>query len=316
MCIFRDFMRFLFLFLLSFNVFAIDNPITIHNVVGTESNPVIYDGHDPQYAGIVISNSAGICFDIQNSSYVEVRNFNVINCSGRAVKVAGNSHHITIVNNDFTKTAGIVVYGGEGFFIEDNRFKKIIGTIRPNTLTSGIQLAVVHGTNIGSSISGNRIYNNIGDNAKTDGINVFNSNFSELRPLIISNNELHGYGTNNSGGGIVVGDYGGSYIKVIRNYLDHAGSINIRIAGGHHITIDGNTILHEKATEGGRGIWAYTPTLATASECYAIYIYNNTIRARTPQNNVEEIFADPATCFRPGFGSKNINNVVQGATQP
>jgi hypothetical protein len=307
-------MRLLLLFLLSFNVFALDNPI----VINAADSGKIFDGNSPAYVGKTVSNTsgAGVCIEVIGATDVVIKNFYILDCKSRAIKIAGNSSNIKIYNNDIEKTGGIVVYGGEGFFIEDNRIKKIIGTVWPTTLTSGIQLVLTHSTNIGSVISGNRIYNNIGDNAKTDGINVYNSNFSELRPLIISDNELYGYGTNTSGGGIVVGDYGGSYIKVIRNYLDHAGSVNIRIAGGHHITIDSNLIIHEKATEGGRGIWAYTPTLATAGDCYAIYLYNNTIRARTPQNNVEEIFADPATCFQPNDGSKNINNIIQGATQP
>lgn len=120
-----------------------------------------------------------------------------------------------------------------------------------------------------NSGSGAEIKNNVGENiagnsVAEDMINIMNSYFSALSPLVISGNKLRG-GTSVSGGGINVGDDYNSGLQntgnviVTNNKLVDPGQYGIAISGGSNITFDGNQIYarHQIFTNVGIGIWDF-----------------------------------------------------------
>jgi len=82
----------------------------------------------------------------------------------------------------------------------------------------------------------------MGESNPEDAINLFKSNGLPYSPIKVTGNRIMGGGPSRSGGGIMLGDNGGSYQVASENILINPGQYGMAIAGGDHISIIGNTI--------------------------------------------------------------------------
>jgi hypothetical protein len=107
-------------------------------------------------------------------------------------------------------------------------------------------------------ISDNRFENIFGQSDPQDAINIYKCHGSPNDPILISGNKIRGGGPSKSGGGIMLGDNGGSYIVAQNNILVNVGQYGMAIAGGDHISILNNVIYSKQRefTNVGLYIWA------------------------------------------------------------
>lgn len=117
--------------------------------------------------------------------------------------------------------------------------------------------------------SGNKITCNVSDQTTPaygegteDHINTWLSSGTASSPMLIKYNKLRGGGPSQSGGGIVAGDGGGSYITIDTNILVNPGQYGIAVAGGHDNKILNNKIYSASFpwSDAGMFVWnQYAP---------------------------------------------------------
>jgi hypothetical protein len=158
---------------------------------------------------------SGLGIDLENCSDILITNCAFINSIGGVY--ANNSSTIKVNNNQFSNIA--VNHGSRGQFVQ---FNQVTG-------------------------AGNEIKDNVGENVYGIGdpgdlINIYNSSGTSTSPIVVSGNKLRNGSNNNTTGGILVGDQGGSYITVQNNTLVNSGHFGVGVAGGNYIKVLNNNI--------------------------------------------------------------------------
>jgi hypothetical protein len=190
-----------------------------------------------------ISNPNGPCIQGSGVSNVHIYN-NKIGPCGPGADDAGilinGAHDITVDHNSFDDVSGglYAINSTNNIVFDHNYATRIRG---PYPRGQIVQFNGVVG-------SGNKITCNISDqttpgykDGTEDHINTWLSSGTAASPMLIQYNKLRGGGPSDSGGGIVAGDGGGSYITVDTNILVNPGQYGVAIAGGHD-----NKLLNNK----------------------------------------------------------------------
>ena len=160
--------------------------------------------------------------------------------------------------------SGVVADIGSGIKVTYNNVKNVLGPMPRGQM---VQFGNVNGS--GNCINYNNGENILGQSHPEDEISLYMCNGTAQDPIQVVGNWIRGGGPSGSGGGIMTGDMGGSYILVQDNILINPGQYGITIASGHHITIKNNKIYSKKLPFSNVGLSAYRQ--------YPIDTYANTI---------------------------------------
>lgn len=160
--------------------------------------------------------------------------------------------------------SGVVADVGSAIKVLYNDIKNVQGPMPRGQL---VQFGNVNGA--GSSISYNVGENILGQSHPEDAISLYKSNGTAGSPIQVVGNKIRGGGPSGSGGGIMSGDMGGSYVLVKDNILVNPGQYGLTVASGHDITITNNKIYSQKLPFSNIGLSAYKQ--------YNIPTYNITI---------------------------------------
>ena len=268
--------------------------------------------------GLRISNPNGPCIYGNGVSNVHIYNNKIGPCGpssdGTGVNFY-NVHDVTVDHNSFDDVAGGIVVdkGTNNIVFHHNIATRIRGPFPRGQLA---QLGNVIG-------SGNRIYCNVSDqptpgygNGTEDHVNLWQSSGVAGSPILVQYNKLRGGGPSTSGGGIIAGDGGGSYITVDTNILVNPGQYGITIAGGHD-----NQLLNNKVYSAsfpwsnvGGSVWNQYPAFAAYNEVVAgnrIYWLD---RSGTPNHFWIQGNIPSATYSNNVFGDSSITPSIWNET--
>ncbi len=208
--------------------------------------------NDVTISGLQIYNTDGDCIQLINC-----RNIKIVKCrlgysAGCGISLV-NCENITINDCRIDSVAtGVYAVDSHGISVTNITVQNVQGPLPRGQM---VQFNNVSGT-------GNRVnYNiceNIADKSKPeDAINMYKTNGTAADPVQVTGNWIRGGGPSLSGGGIMAGDNGGSYIVVKNNILVNPGQYGIAIAGGNNIQILGNIIYskQQQFTNVGLYIW-------------------------------------------------------------
>jgi hypothetical protein len=236
----------------------------------TISSPIVWNGkHDALISGLEITNPTGYCIYLINCDNITIQN-----CKLGPAKDVGvilntcTNIHITNCSMDSIES-GVYALQSQGVEITYNDVKNVHGPFPRGQM---VQFDKVYGT-------GNRINYNVGENIlgqsyPEDEISVYMSNGTAEDPIQVIGNWIRGGGPSGSGGGIMCGDNGSSYLLVQDNILVNPGQYGIAIASGTNITINNNKIYAKRQpfTNVGLYVWNQYP-----SACNTITVSNNQI---------------------------------------
>jgi len=231
----------------------------------TDSSPIVLDGASNQIiSGLKISNSTGHCIKLSNCSNITIQNCKLGPSKGEGVFLS-NCRNITVTNcsMEFVES-GVVADVGSGIKVLNNDVKNVQGPMPRGQM---VQFGNVSGT--GNSISYNVVENIMGQSYPEDEISLFMSNGTADDPIKVVGNWIRGGGPSTSGGGIMTGDEGGSYVLVQDNILVNPGQYGITISSGNNITIQNNKIFSSQQSFSNIGLSAYKQ--------YPIATFSNTI---------------------------------------
>ena len=215
-------------------------PITLHSV------------HDITIKNIAINttNQAGITLN-------NCVNVTITNCRLSNLRIAIKLYRCrnVVVKKCYIKntSTGIYVLESKEIKVVYNQIKNVLG---PFPLGQAVQFDNVGG--IGNRVNYNRCENIAGKSNPEDVISMYKTNGIATDPVQIIGNWIRGGGPSKTGGGIMLGDKGGSYIVAKYNRLVNPGQYGMAISGGTHMQITGNRIyaIQRPYTNIGMYVWA------------------------------------------------------------
>ncbi|AGO47585.1 hypothetical protein Phi17218_052 [Cellulophaga phage phi17:2_18] len=203
-------------------------------------------------SGLAIGNSSTYGIRLYNCTNIVIENCYIYNCDSVAISTELGSN-ITIRNNIFEEiSTGVYCQGGSGIQVTDNDVKNVKGPFPRGQL---VQFAGVTGAN--NKINDNSIENISGESYAEDAINLFQTYGTESSPIEIARNYIRGGGPSGTGGGIMTGDNGGSYVEVYDNILVDPGQYGIAISSGQFINIHNNIVYGREQSFTNVGIYAW-----------------------------------------------------------
>ncbi|RYF99129.1 MAG: right-handed parallel beta-helix repeat-containing protein [Chitinophagaceae bacterium] len=208
---------------------------------------------------------------IKGSNNITIRNCFFNKASMEAI-VIENSSNVKVENCLFNGvTTGVYALSSESIRVDDNQFVNV------RQRSSGgrgqfVQFNGVSGS--GNSVSNNEGENFAGESDPEDLISLFRSSGTASSPIVVRNNMFRGGGPSASGGGIMSGDYGGSYQIVENNTLLDPGQYGIAAAGGSNISLLNNKIFAKQQpfTNNPLYVWAQQ-----GAECSNITVKGNRV---------------------------------------
>src|SRR5690554_307724 len=167
-----------------------------------------------------------------------------------------NCKNITIIDNTFENVqSGLVAHNSEGIKFEYNDVTNVVGPLKGGEkIGNMVRFDKVRGA--GNSISYNVSENFAGESSPEDLINLNQSHGTPLSPIMVKGNWIRGGGPSPSGGGIILGDVGGSYQIAENNIVVDAGQYGMSIAGGNNMIIRNNKIYGKRQSFTNVGLYA------------------------------------------------------------
>ena len=155
-----------------------------------------------------------------------------------------NCKNVTVIDNTFENVqSGLIAHRSQGIKFDYNDVKNVGGLLALSDDTVNGFIALFDKVSgAGNSISYNAGENIWGDSSPGDLINVNQSHGTAQSPIIVKGNWLRGGGPSHSGGGILIGDLGGSYQIAEDNILVDPGQYGMGIGGGHNMTLRNNKV--------------------------------------------------------------------------
>jgi parallel beta-helix repeat protein len=229
------------------------------------SNPIVLDGKSNMTINYLeITNPNGHCIKLSNCSNITIQYCKLGPSKGEGVYLS-NCSNITV--RDCTMEyveSGVVADVGKSIQVIYNDIKNVQGPMPRGQL---VQFGNICGA--GSSISYNVGENILGQSNPEDAISLYMSNGTSASPIQVVGNKIRGGGPSTSGGGIMSGDMGGSYVDVKDNILVNPGQYGLTVSSGNDINISNNKIFSAQSSCSNIGLSAYKQ--------YNISTYNITI---------------------------------------
>lgn len=183
------------------------------------------------------TNTVGIT--LTNCNNIHITKSRILNSTGNGIYLF-NCHDITIDSCYISNVnSGVIASSCTGNIkITDNYFLNMTG---PFPRGQAVQFNTVSGG--GNKVSRNKIENQNGLSNPEDCINIFKSNGISGNPIRIDSNWVRcDIPTSHTGGGILLGDNGGSWQTATYNILVSPGNYGMGNAGCDNCVIEFNTI--------------------------------------------------------------------------
>lgn len=259
----------------------------------------------------ILTNPDGPCLSIKEMTEITIENLRIGPCGGHGIDVfASRNIVIRNVTIEQTRGSGILVLNSRNVAIERNAIDDAISSVsvqgsqgvvvRCNRLRNPrgpiprgqfVQFGQVYGT--GNVISCNVGVNEPGKGQPEDAISIYKSSGTVQSPILVERNTIVGGGPSPSGGGIMLGDGGGSYLVARDNILEDPGQYGIGVAGEHDIEVSGNVVVarSQPFTNVGISVWRQDPP-----ECRNIVVKNNLVHWIAARGGPNPWWKGPGYC--------------------
>jgi hypothetical protein len=236
--------------------------------------------HDIIITGENIIGGSAPCIELYECYNITIVH-NKLSASSQTGISLFNCYNINIQHNHINNVSTAVyaenIHQGR-IVVNNNQFLNMQG---PYPRGQCVQFNNVNGP--GNEICYNKCENIGGRSNPEDAINLYKSNGMPGSPIIIKGNWIRGGGPSKSGGGIMLGDSGGSYQIALNNILVDPGQYGIAISGGDRNAIIANSIYGraQRFTNVGLYVAGYNGAICTNStvKLNRVNYFNNSQKA-------------------------------------
>ena len=205
-------------------------------------------------------------------------------------------------------SSGVNAGNSTGIKFEHNQVRNVLGPMPRGQM---IQFDAVTGG--GNSISYNIGENIAGQSFPEDEISLFKSNGLPNDPILIVGNWIRGGGPSNSGGGIMTGDAGGSYVIVKDNILVNPGQYGIAISSGTNITVQNNKVFSQQLPFSNVGIYAFNQY---PSSCSTNTVTGNSINFTYKTGIINNTYTDGTCGTVTGWTNNTYDKTLNASILP
>jgi hypothetical protein len=275
------------------------------------SSPINLNGsHDITISGKSINGGSVPAISLTNCYNVHITK-NMLGNSTNVGIYLYNCYNITVDYNNITNVStGVYVVNttGGGIAVNYNQFLNMVG---PMPRGQFVQFNTVSGA--GNSISYNKGENIAGQSNPEDAINLYKSNGTSSSPIQVIGNWIRGGGPSASGGGIMLGDTGGSYEVASNNILVDPGQYGIAIAGGDHMSVTNNSIYGkaQSFTNIGLYIWGQS-----GSACTNATISGNQVKFMNKSNTENDAWVGTGETTPSGWSTNTFGASISASILP
>lgn len=251
--------------------------------------------------GDTYTSSVGNCLTITNSNNITVDESAFVSCYGVGIDIE-NSTNITVKSSYFEQVnGGVYALTSSGIVVTYNTYRNIWQSGHADS-SRGQFAQFDHVIGPGNEIGWNRGVDEEGASNAEDIVNMYMSNGTAGSPINIHDNCFSGGGPSDSGGGILLGDGGGSYQIAQDNVLINPRQYGVAIAGSTNNQLLRNTIFAVSRT------WTNVGMYITANHrtCDSNTISDNIVDY-TDSNGVHNGFYNSPFC---------MNTTASGNTFP
>ena len=251
-----------------------------YNGLFAKSTPIQYvDMKNLVIEGLEIGDVKKHCIALYSCHNIIIRNCKLGPSQANLGIYLYDCSDITITNCLFENVAsGMIASTCTGNIkFENNDVKNIVGFSKGGEKSWGQMVQFINVSGGGNSISYNVCENLPGESAPEDIINLNQSNGTPESPIRVFGNWIRGGGPSESGGGINLGDMGGSYQVAEENILVDPGQYGLGISGGHHLILRNNKVVGKQQSFTNVGITLCNWYSGEGVDCKDITIESNEI---------------------------------------
>lgn len=238
---------------------------------------------DIEVSGAKFDKGTDGCIRLYNCENILIRRSEFYRCLDGITIFMERCKNVLVEDNYFEEIhSGFEAVICENVRFNNNSVKNVVGKrVKENGQMIDVgtmaQFKYCHGA--GNSISYNAYDGIEGVSMPIDIINLFGCKGEPDSPIMIKGNWLRGGGSHKSGGGINIGDGGGSYQIAEDNILVDVGQYGLGISGGNNMILRNNKVYGKRKPYTNVGITAcnWYEEYPEAGKSYNIEISNNEI---------------------------------------
>jgi hypothetical protein len=206
--------------------------------------------HDLTISGDYINGGSSPCIYLVNCYNIHITRSKLVNSSNVGVSLYNCTN--IVVDSCYIANVSTGVYANSCRQIQviANDMLNMMG---PMPRGQFVQFNNVNGT--GNRISNNHLENIMGQSRTEDGINIYKSNGTATYPIYVTANWIKGGGPSTTGGGINLGEQGGSYQIASYNTLVNPGQYGMCVSGGSNVQVLNNNIYSQSQWFSNVGIY-------------------------------------------------------------
>jgi hypothetical protein len=244
-------------------------------------------------AGARRTNPTGPCLTFRALKDAVIENVEVGPCGGDGILIEASQNVVVraVIIRD-AGGVGIRISGSAGVVVTESRIERTLAGIYAlrsrdigaicNTLEDA-RGPVPRGQHVQlDQVSGslNRIACNVGRNrpgagTPEDAINLHRSHGMAGAPIRVTRNLIIGGGPSRSGGGILLGDGGGSHQVASGNVLVDPGQYGVAVASGHDMALADNSVYARRQPFTNVGIYVWNQY---KEACRSVTVSGNRVR--------------------------------------
>jgi hypothetical protein len=276
--------------------------------VASGSPVVMSNRNNVTLSNLDISGGNAPCIKLTNCNNVYITLCTLKNSTDVAIEL-NNCSNVTIEkNNIFNVSAGIVAKNcpNGGISIYTNQMQNMQGSVSNGAC---VQFVNVNGSN--NNISYNKLQNIADQSSSRYVIDLVNSNGNSQDPITIDGNWIRGGGT--AGGGICLGDNGGTYQIATNNILVDPGQFGLAIVGGSNMSLTNNTVYakQQSFTNVGLYVWGQFGTKVTSST-----VSGNRVNFKNKSNSENDNWLAAGEPVPSGWSNNNWNARINDSVLP
>jgi len=273
------------------------------------SKPITLNGaHNITIRGDSINGGTVPCITLNNCSNIRITHCKLINSKTLGIYVTGCSYiHIdsSFVGNVST---GVYAVNSKSIQVQDNQMKNMQG---PYPRGAFVQFDNVSGGD--NRVKGNKLENILGQSYPEDAISMYKSNGLPTDNIYITNNWIRGGGPSKSGGGIMLGDNGGSYQVAESNILVNPGQYGMAVSGGTHMQIVANEIYAKAQSFTNVGLYYWNQSGLPSS---SITISNNKVNFTSGMYGINNSYIGAGNATPTGWSTNIWNASINASILP
>ena len=193
--------------------------------------------HNLIISGDSINGGTVPCISLTNCTNIRITHCKLINSKTLGISLSGCTNVMVDSNYVANVSTGVYAVNSKTIQVEYCQMKNMQGPLPRGAF---VQFDNVSGTYC--RVSHNRFENILGASYPEDAISMYKSNGTAADPILITDNWIRGGGPSKTGGGIMLGDNGGSYQTASYNTLVNPGQYGMAVSGGTNMQMFGNKI--------------------------------------------------------------------------